>query len=122
MFIVGEGRRKHSFVSAADVAGFAARALHSEAAVDKRLVIGGPEALTWREVVSTFEDVLGRAIEVRHVRPDVSAPGLGEGMSRVMAEMESKDSSVDMSQMARAYGIRQTRLKDFVRRTYGESG
>ncbi len=120
--IVGDGRQKHSFVSAADVASFAIAVLDHPAAMNRRLEIGGPESLTWLEVIALFEDVLGRAIEVRRVPPGESAPGLDEGLARVMAEMESKDSSVDMSDISRVYAVSQIRLEDFVRQTYGDAG
>jgi uncharacterized protein YbjT (DUF2867 family) len=62
--LVGEGRRRHSFVSSRDVAAFAVEAVGNPAARNRHLAIGGPEALSWREVVATYERVLGRPIPV----------------------------------------------------------
>jgi uncharacterized protein YbjT (DUF2867 family) len=62
--LVGEGRRRHSFVSSRDVAAFAVEAVGNPAARNRHLTIGGPEALSWREVVATYERVLGRPIPV----------------------------------------------------------
>ena len=44
--LVGEGRRKHSFVSARDVAAFAVAVVGHEAAMDRYFAIGGPEPLS----------------------------------------------------------------------------
>jgi NADH dehydrogenase len=62
--LVGEGSRRHSFVSNRDVAAFAVAAVDNAAAHNQHLAIGGPEALTWREVVATYERVLERSIPV----------------------------------------------------------
>ena len=53
--VVGEGRRKHSFVAQQDVAAFTVAALDHPAARNSTIVIGGPEPLSWRDIVSTFE-------------------------------------------------------------------
>jgi uncharacterized protein YbjT (DUF2867 family) len=56
--LVGEGRRRHSFVSNRDVAAFVVAALENPAARNEHLAIGGPEPLTWLDVVATYERVL----------------------------------------------------------------
>ena len=56
--IVGEGRRKHSVVSMADVAAFALAAIGHPAATNRYLAIGGPRALSWRDVVAIHEQML----------------------------------------------------------------
>lgn len=75
MTLVGEGGRKHTIVSAGDVADFAVAAADHQAAINQVLSIGGPEALSWRDAVATVEPVLGREILVRSVAPDVLLPG-----------------------------------------------
>ena len=50
--IVGQGHRKHSFISMEDVAAFAVAAVDHPAAQDKLLIIGGPQAHSWRDVVA----------------------------------------------------------------------
>jgi uncharacterized protein YbjT (DUF2867 family) len=62
--LVGEGRRKHSTVSMVDVAAFALAAIRHPAATNRYLAIGGPQALSWREIVAIYEQVLGRAISI----------------------------------------------------------
>ena len=126
--LVGEGtggRRKHSVVSAGDVAAFAVAAIGHEAARDRYLPIGGPEPLSWRDAVATFERVLGRAIPVRTIPPGEwlpglpPAPGLAEFVSGLMAAMETYDSAIDMAEAADSFGVRLTPLEEYVRGAFG---
>jgi uncharacterized protein YbjT (DUF2867 family) len=75
--LVGEGRRHHSFISNRDVAAFAVAAVDRPEARDQYLVIGGPEALTWRDVVATYE----RA-GATHLRAVRGSGGTGSGFAR----------------------------------------
>ena len=65
VIIVGEGRTRHTFIAEHDVAQFVVAAVNNPAAANRRLAIGGPAALSWRDVVATYEKVLGRAIDVQ---------------------------------------------------------
>ena len=61
--VPGNGRARQSFVAAADVAeSLAAAALDPEAPGE--LLLGGPEALTWRDVARVYARVLDRRIRV----------------------------------------------------------
>src|SRR5215212_12098142 len=51
--LVGEGRRRHSFVSNRDAAAFGVAAVDHPEARNQYLAIGGPEPLSWRDVVAT---------------------------------------------------------------------
>ncbi len=62
--IVGEGQRKHSFISRDDVTSFAVAALDNPAARNQHLMLGGPEPLSWHDAVTIYERVLGRSIPV----------------------------------------------------------
>ena len=65
--IFGEGDRPVSWISAADVARFAADCVGDPAALDRVIELGGPEALTPLEVVRTFEELSGHPIAREHV-------------------------------------------------------
>jgi uncharacterized protein YbjT (DUF2867 family) len=112
--LVGEGRRRHSFISNRDVAAFAVAAVDHPAARNRYLAIGGPEPLTWRDVVATYERVLGRPISVRFVAMGEPVP-LPDPMPSIMAGMEAYDSAVEMEEIARTFGVPLTRLETFVR-------
>jgi uncharacterized protein YbjT (DUF2867 family) len=114
---VGEGRRKHSYISMGDVAAFILAAIDNRAALNQKLIIGGPEPLSFRDVVAVYERVLGRRIPVRSVAPGEPIPGLPEIMPQLLAGLDIFDSPIDMTQTARAFGIQLTPLEDVARRT-----
>jgi NADH dehydrogenase len=114
--LVGEGRRRHSFVSMGDVANFAVAAVGHAAAMNQTLAIGGPEPVSWRDVVAAFARVLGREIPVRSVAPGEPVPGVPESALPLMAALETFDSPMDMAETARTFGVRLTTLEEVVRR------
>ena len=114
VILVGEGRRRHSFVSDRDVAAFAVAAVENPAARNEYLAMGGPEALSWRDVVETYERVLERSIPVEFVKMGEPMP-LPEPMPSILAGMETYDSSIEMEKIARTFDVTLTRLETFVR-------
>jgi NADH dehydrogenase len=117
--LVGEGRRRHTFIAMEDVAAFATAAIGHAAARNRYLPLGGPEALSWRDILATFERVLGRAIPVRSVAPGEPVPGMPEFVGHLMAAMESYETPLEMAETARTFGVRQTTLEEFVRQAFG---
>ena len=113
--LVGEGSRRHSFVSNRDVAAFAVAAVDNPAARNQHLAIGGPEALTWREVVATYERVLERSIPVEYVAIGGPVPGLPDPMPAMLGGMETYDTVVEMEETSRTFGVPLTSLETFVR-------
>jgi len=112
--LVGEGRRRHSMVAMRDVVAYAVAALEHNEANNQRLVIGGPDAISWRDAVAAFEHELGREIPVRTVRPGEPVPGMPEQVNGLFQMLETYDSPLDMAAMAVTYGVTPTELKDFV--------
>ena len=112
--LVGEGRRRHSFISNRDVAAFAVAAVAHSAARNQYLAIGGPEPLRWRDVVATYERVLGRAISVRFLEIGEPVP-LPDPMPWILASMETYDSAIEMNKIALTFDVPLTRLETFVR-------
>jgi len=113
--LVGEGSRRHSFVSNRNVAAFAVNAVDHPAALNRHLAIGGPEALTWREVVATYERVLERSIPVEYVAMGEPVPDLPDPMPEMLEGMETYDSVVEMEETSRTFGVPLTMLETFVR-------
>jgi len=113
--LVGEGRRRHSFVSNRDVAAFVVAALENPAARNEHLAIGGPEPLTWLDVVATYERVLDRSIPVEFVAMGEPVPGLPDPMPEMMAGMETYDTALEMEETSRTFGVPLTTLETFVR-------
>jgi uncharacterized protein YbjT (DUF2867 family) len=112
--LVGEGRRRHSFISDRDVAAIAVAAVENPAARNAYLAMGGPEPLSWREVVETYERVLDRSIPVEFVAMGEPMP-LPDPMPSILAGMETYDSVIEMEEIARSFDVPLTRLETFVR-------
>jgi uncharacterized protein YbjT (DUF2867 family) len=120
--LVGEGQRLHSLISVGDVAAFAAATVGHPATINKRLLLGGPEPLSWRGIVDTFGQVLGQELPVQFVAPGEPIPGLPEMVPPVLAGMETYDSRIPMEEMARMFGVEQTTLTSFARHMLGKPG
>ena len=106
--IIGEGNRRHSFVSMNDVAAFAAAAVGNPAAGNQQIFIGGPEPLSWNDVVRRASAILGRELPVRRAQPAEKLPGLPDAVSGLMAAMDTYDSPVDMTATASTFGVQLT--------------
>lgn len=113
--LVGEGRRHHAFISNRDVAAFAVAAVDNPRARNQFLALGGPDALSWRDVVAIYERMLGRDLPVEWVQPGEPVPGLPEPMGLLLAAQETYDSVVPMDETAAAYGVDLTSVQAFAR-------
>ena len=113
--LVGEGRRRHSFVAMRDVVAYAIAALDRRHAEGQTLLIGGPQALTWHEIVEAFQQELGRAVPVRTVPPGHPVPGLPDFVTQLLAVLDTYDSPIDVSELATSYGVTPTPIAEFVR-------
>ena len=116
--ILGEGNRKHAFVSSDDVASFAVAATDVPAARNQQIFIGGPEALSWKDVVARTSAVLGRELPVRHASPAEGLPGLPAVVSGLMAAMDTYDSPMEMAATARTFGVTLTSAEQVIRRLF----
>jgi NADH dehydrogenase len=112
--LIGEGRRRHSMVAARDVAAFATAAVGNPAAADRTIPIGGPEALSWRDVIAAFERALGRSIPVRIAAPGEPVPGVWPSVLPLLMGLEMYDSPMEMGEIARTFGVTLTPLDQFV--------
>jgi uncharacterized protein YbjT (DUF2867 family) len=109
--LVGQGRRKHSMISVVDVAGFAVAAAGNERAYNRVLVLGGPQPVTWHDVVAAYERVMGRRIEIRYLPKGQPLPGYPDFVSGFMNLLEDYDGVVAMDALADEFGVRQTSLE-----------
>jgi len=116
--VVGEGRRKHSFVAQQDVAAFTVAALDHPAARNSTIVIGGPEPLSWRDIVSTFEQELGRPVPLETVAVGQRLPGLPDFVTDLVTALEMYDTPLDMRETTSIYGVDPTSLTSWVRQRF----
>lgn len=113
--LVGESKRRHAFIAERDVAAIAAAATHTPAARNMTIPIGGPEAVTWRDVVRAYEEAGGRPIPVRSVPPGAPLPGLPEPVWGLAASLETFDTIIPMDALARQFGVTLTSAGMFAR-------
>ena len=114
--LIGEGRRRHSMISAVDVAAFAVAVAGNQRAHNRVLALGGPRAVTWHDVIAAHERLLGRPIEVRHLPLGGMLPGLPDFVSGLMNVLETYDSVIEMDSMAQEFGVRQLTLDECIER------
>jgi len=114
--IVGQGQRKHSFISAVDVTKFILASINNPAAMNQRLLIGGPQPVSFHDAVEVFEQALGnQKLAVNSVSPGQPVPGLPVFMVQNLAGFEFFDSPVEMKQLSTTFGIEQTSLQQFAK-------
>jgi NADH dehydrogenase len=116
--VVGEGRRKHSFVAQQDVAAFTVAALDHPAATNSTIVIGGPEPLSWRDVVSTVERERGLSVPLETVAVGQRLPGLPDFVTDLVTALEMYDTPLDMRETTSIYGVDPTPLTAWVRHRF----
>ncbi len=114
--LVGEGSHRHSFASMGDVVQYTVRCVNNLAAENRMIVIGGPQAVSWRDVVSAYEEALGRPVDVQFVPMGQPVPGLPDTINGLLMGTETYDSEVDMSETPAVFGVRPTSLIEFVQR------
>ncbi|MBA3759432.1 MAG: SDR family oxidoreductase [Gemmatimonadales bacterium] len=119
--LVGEGRRRHSMIAAADVAAFTIACVE-KATLNRSIPLGGPEAVSWHDIVAACERALGHPLEVRRLALGESIPGLPDLVSQFAAALESYDSPLEMAQTSSALGVRLTPVEEFVTELLAPAG
>jgi len=123
--VPGSGRTRHAFIALDDVADFLAAAAVSEDAAGETWDIGGPEVLSWNDVVAVFARVLGRPVRALRTPAAVYralAALLGPfspAASNLMAMSwitAREDTPFDSREAARRFGVRPASAEEFLRR------
>ena len=124
IFIVGEGKRKHSFVSETDVAKIAVASVDNPKTINQRVVIGGPEPLSLLDTIAVYEHLLGRKITVNHVAPMEPVPAFSEGefapfsanLLPIFASFDMFDSPMDMTELESNFNINLITVREFAQK------
>lgn len=119
--VVGEGRRTHSFVAQQDVAAFTVAALDHPAARNSTIVIGGPEPLSWRDIVGAVERELGRPIRLETIPVGQRLPGVPDFVTDLVTALEMYDTPLDMRDTTSIYGVDPTSLTSWVRQRFARA-
>lgn len=114
--LVGEGSRRHCFISIRDVVGFAVSAVDNSTAHNQVHALGGPEPLSFQDVVKIYERVTYLPITVNLVESADQVPDLPGQLPAVMDGLETYDSEFDTTEVALKYGVKLTKLEEFIRR------
>lgn len=114
--IVGAGERRHSYISVEDVAAFCVEVIGNPPALGRVITFGGPEALSWLDVVERAAEVVGRVIPVRHVAPGATIPGLPETVAQLAATLDRADMIVDSADLAADLGVDLTPVRAWLER------
>lgn len=114
--LVAPATNRHTMISVGDAAAFTTAAVTAPAARNATLVIGGPDALSWNEVVDLAGAVLGRKLEVRYVEPGQQLPGLPPMVAEMAAGFESHESVFDTTPAAATFQVRLTPVSEFLKR------
>jgi NADH dehydrogenase len=118
--LCGEGQRRHSFVAARDIAAFALAAVDHPKALNSKIPVVGPAAVSWRDIVAEYDRQLERKTALRFVAPGELLPdlppvaGLTELVSGLLAALESFDTPADTIGTAETFGVTPTTLRAFV--------
>jgi uncharacterized protein YbjT (DUF2867 family) len=113
--LVRDASRVHAMVAVDDIAAYAVAATAHPGAANTVLPIGGPEPVSWRDVVAGFEAELGREIPIRWVDAGEPVPGLPPAVHPMMWSFEAYDSPLDTRELAATFGVEQRSLSDFIR-------
>ena len=130
--VFGRGDNPVNFVSVRDVARLVEFAVVESALSRQAFSVGGPENLTFNQLVSEIEGATGRMAVVRHVpvslmrlsrlalrpfKPDIS------GMIEAGIVTDTTDMSFDAAELRRRFPqVEFTRMADVVRRQAGFAG
>ena len=115
VILVAGGQRHHSWVSRADVAALTLATIGNPRALNQTILVGGPQPLSWRDIIATYERVLGRTIPVESVALGDPIPGLPQPIFELLTALETFDAPLDMRATQAAYDLPLTPLETVVR-------
>jgi uncharacterized protein YbjT (DUF2867 family) len=125
--IPGSPRVRHAFIALDDVAEFMVRSIERDEMHRTVVQIGGPQVLTWDEVVACYSLVLGKPVRAIYlpsalfrVQRALLAP-LSEAASDIMGLnwLVGFDTPYDSNALASTLGIRLTSTEQFLRHKAG---
>lgn len=120
----GNGRTCHSFICVEDVAKFAVKATMLPSSMNRIIELGGPEAVSWLDVVNIYADVLDKKIKV------VNVPGMlltffekflsfvspaGENIMSIIGLLGRYSFPIDMNAISKEFDISLSDTRSFVK-------
>lgn len=117
--LVGQGDRRHSFISEADVAAFAVAAVDNPLARNTRLEIGGP-SYSWTEVVTMAGEAMGQALPINYVPPGSEVPLLPPMVGGMLTAYETFETFIDMGDLPAQFDVELTPLPMVLQQMFGQ--
>lgn len=121
--VVNGGKTRRSFVAVDDVAALTVAAVGHPQAMCQRIVLGGPEALSWSDVVAETGKIIGRELPVQNLQPGEPVPTLpppaNQFIGFLLAGLEQQDDIVDSTATARTFGIGLTPARTVLQQLFG---
>ena len=119
--IYGDGKKRVSWIAIKDVAAFVVASLDNPKAKNKRIELGGPEALSPLEVVEIFEAKQGRKFELEFVpeaalkaQREAAEDPLSASFAALMLNV-AKGSEIDMQPATTIFQLPLTAVNDFAK-------
>ena len=122
--VPGSGHARHAFITLDDVASFLVKGVSRKDALNKIYEIGGPEVLSWKQVVALFEKVLGRRVRGMYAPAGIFrlqqlllspfSPAAANLMAMNWA-VGTSDTAFEMGALASEFGISLTTGEQFLR-------
>ncbi len=88
VWLVGSGERRHSFIAVSDVAEFALAAIGNQTARNRRIPLGGPVAISWRDIIALVEERSDQPIPVNSMPMGQVPPELSELITGLLTGLE----------------------------------
>lgn len=115
--LVGRGDHRHSFVSVGDVVSVALAAVDNPVAFNRRIAIGGPEAVSWTEVVRRVAQVIGRDLPVTYVPIGGPLP-IPPATWGLMYATEMFEAVIPMDGVIDTFGVSLTPLEEVAKQLF----
>jgi uncharacterized protein YbjT (DUF2867 family) len=121
--LTGNGTAKHAFVTLDDVASMMIGAIQHPAMQCRIVEVGGPQILSWRELLDIYGKVIGRKIRIVSMPTPVAAVlqsilGLiSPAAANIMGlnRLVTYNSAYDMSELSQTFGIKLKTAEEFLR-------
>lgn len=124
--VVSGGKARHSFIAVDDVAEFATAAVGHPDTMRQRIVFGGPDGISWSDIVEKTSKILGRQIPVQNIQPGqpipTLPPPLDQSIGSVIAGLEQQDVIIDTTEIARKFGVSLTSAETVLRGMFAGQG
>lgn len=106
-----------SYISTQDLAEVAARALSADELVGQTIELGGPRAVTYRELLPILSELTGHSVSYEQLPLDQVEAQLGADMAAMIRLFNERGFAVEPDPVVQRLGIELTTVEHFLRAT-----